>query len=666
MTDHSWILGIDTGGTYTDAVLFDPVSRAVAHTAKSPTTHAKLSTGILSAIRKLPREALAQVCQVSLSTTLATNACVEGRHGPVTLCIVGGSKKVVTERWQEFGLPQPEEILFLPGDVKLDGSVENLPSMEELAALLRGHIFPGDCVAVAGMLSNRNPVCEYAVAEAAKRLGAYTVCSRDVAPRELNLLRRAATALLNGRLIPVIGEFLKEMRLSLDALGITSPVYIVRSDGGLMSEAFAADHPVETLLCGPSASVSGVLALTDGLENALIADIGGTTTDLALIRDGQVVRTENGADIGGYRLSLGSACMETIGLGGDSRLYLDSHGALSLDEKRAEPICSLAARYGSSVLTALQALIASPYQGLRRTYEFFELVKMPEEVRLSETDAAICQALKEGPLPASVLAEQVGLDIYRMNTDHLEETGAILRCGFTLTDAMHLMGSFSAYDSEASRLAARYFTRILEIDEAELCRQAMELACRRLYRAAVRLILRQDAPDIPLDGGVDALIHLAYKSAGGLSAPAFPLNAALVGVGAPAAIFVPPAAEALSATAVLPPHGEVANAAGAAASVIHAEYAVEIRADNSPAGVTFLVLDGSAAGVYEEVEAAMEEAACRAEAGARALARSRGLLGELAVTVRTQRHLSTAATQDGDVTVDLGATVIATAGSSEV
>ena len=666
MLQTKLILGIDTGGTYTDAVLFDADSHAVVCAAKSPTTHSRLSEGILSAIRKLPEDALGQIIRVSLSTTLATNACVEGRHGPVTLCIVGGNRKVIFERWQEFGFPPPEEIVLVPGEVKLDGSVEGLPQPEEIRALLSGRVRPGDCVAVAGMLSNRNPVCEYAVAAAAKQLGAYTVCSRDVAPRELNYLKRASTALLNGRLIPVIGEFLREMRYSLDEMGVTAPVFIVRSDGGLMNEAFAAEHPVETLLCGPSASVSGVLALTEGLENAVVADIGGTTTDLALIRDGKVIRTENGANIGGYQLSVGSACMETIGLGGDTRLYLDSHGTLCLDKTRAVPMCVLASRYGERILQDLEALEDSPYQGLRRTYEFFELVRMPEEDRVSKEEYAVCRYLQDGPRPFSVLAEAVGSDIYTLKTQNLEEMGAIIRCGFTLTDAMHLHGDFTAFDAEGSRRAAKYFTRILEIDEAELCRRAITLAHGRLFRAAVLLALKQDSPDVPLDAGTESLISLAFSQPRGLLQTAFRLNASLVGAGAPAAIFLGGAAEPLGAPAVLPPHAEVANAVGAAASVIQAEFSVEIRTENSPEGVTFLVLGGSGIRAFEEIEPALEEAEKQAREGALELARQRGLLGELTVTVRSARNLSTAATQDGDITVDLGASVTATAQSAGV
>ncbi len=666
MNETGWILGIDTGGTYTDAVLFDPDSHTVVCSAKSPTTHARLSEGILSAIRKLPQEGLAKTVRVSLSTTLATNACVEGRHGPVTLCIAGGSRKVIFERWQEFGFPPPEEIVFVPGDVKLDGSVEGLPSVKELEALLCDRVRPGDCVAVAGMLSNRNPVCEYAVAEAAKQLGAYAVCSRDVAPREMNYLKRASTALLNGRLIPVIGEFLREMRYSLDKMGITAPVYIVRSEGGLMSEAFAAEHPVETLLCGPSASVSGVLALTEGLENAVVADIGGTTTDLALIRNGEVIRTENGASIGGYQLSVGSACMETIGLGGDTRLYLDGHGVLCLDQKRAVPMCVLASRYGDRILKDLEALEDSPYQGIRRTYEFFELVHMPDEDRVTAEEYAVCRFLQEGPRPFSVIAEAVGRDIYTLHIEHLEETGAVLRCGFTLTDAMHITGGFSAFDVRGSRMAAKYFTHILEIDEEELSRRAVSLAHHRLYRAAVHLCIRQESPELELDGGVDALIARAFTQPKGLMQPAFSMNAALVGAGAPAAIFLGGAAEPLGAPAILPLHAEVANAVGAAASVIHAEFTVEIRTENSPEGVAFLVLGGESIRVYEEYAPALAEAEKQAREGALNLARQRGLLGELIVEVGSHRNLSTAATQDGDVTVDLGGTVTATAKSAGV
>ena len=665
MDARALILGIDTGGTYTDAVLYDPRTREVVASAKALTTRQKLSTGILGAISALPGELLGGVTRVSLSTTLATNACVEGRSGPARLVIVGGSEKVVAERWQEFGLPRPEEILFLPGEVHLDGAVVGLPDPGELRTMLEGKIRPGSCYAVAGMLSNRNPVCEYTAAKVIRELGAYTVCSRDVAPTELNYLRRASTALLNGKLIPIIGEFLSEMRASLDQMGITAPVFIVRSDSGLMREEYAAEHPVETLLCGPSASVSGVLALTEGLQNAVVADIGGTTTDLSLIENGRVYSSGTGADIGGYRLSIGSVCLETIGLGGDTRLYLDSHGALCLDRRRAVPICVLASRYGKPVHDALDALMDSPYQGITRVYEFLELLRMPGEDEIGGDEKRICEILKDGPRSLAELAEATGRDLYTLRVAHLEEIGAVIRSGFTLTDAMHLTGKFTAFDASASRKIAWYFTRILDISPETLCKRAFAMAEYRLYRAAARLCLKRQDPDLVLDEGSEALTELAFSRSGRLIAPSFRMNADLVGVGAPAGVFLSGAAEPLGARPVLPRHSAVANAVGAAASVVSAEYTVNVRAEESAGGSGFTVVGGEEICVFEEMDEAIGEAKRQAEACARALARSRGLLGELRVTVTADRRTSVASTSDGDVTVNLGAVVTAVAESDE-
>ena len=302
------ILGIDTGGTYTDAALCQefPGGMKLLDSAKARTTKENLTIGIREAVSGLDKERLHQVSRVSLSTTLATNACVENMGGDVRLVLIDKNPPADKQVYADHGLPSPEQIVFLPGKINSEGVVMERPAKEEIIRALKPICRPGVCIAVSGMFSTRNPELEQEVAAEARRLGAKVVCGRDVAPGQLNYLRRAATALLNGRLQPLIRDFLESVGQALQELHIEAPIDIVRSDGSLMNHGFALEYPVETLLCGPAASVAGVIHLLGQRkfdyaappQDYLIADIGGTTTDLSLVRGGKAVRTENGVDIG--------------------------------------------------------------------------------------------------------------------------------------------------------------------------------------------------------------------------------------------------------------------------------------------------------------------------------------------------------------------------------
>ena len=183
-----YILGIDTGGTYTDAVIYKSEKSGgglVVASAKSLTTKDDLCIGIVGAVSALDPELLKLVGRVALSTTLAANACVEGRGSRCGLIIVGGDRGIVEQRAAEFGLLAASDICFLDGRIDLDGNEAepfDVHAREKIAKLIE--LVP--CVAVSGMLSNRNPAHEYKARDIVAELGGSSVCSVDVAPGELN------------------------------------------------------------------------------------------------------------------------------------------------------------------------------------------------------------------------------------------------------------------------------------------------------------------------------------------------------------------------------------------------------------------------------------------------------------------------------------------------
>lgn len=655
-------LGIDTGGTYTDAVIYNYDTETVLCASKALTTHDDLTRCILTAIRGLDSLYFAEINLVALSTTLATNACVEGRGSAARLVITGGDTKIVSARHAEFGLPPAEEIIFVDGRISLDGAVIEEPDWEAVCATLTEAAITDRSFAVAGMLASRNPALEYRVRDILSELGCEVVCSCDLAVNELNYLRRASSAYLNARLTPLIAEFIASVKASLNELNIDAPVYIVRSDGSLMSADFAVLRPIETLLCGPTASVAGAARLTNE-QNAIVADIGGTTCDLALIRGGIPVKNENGVSLGAWQTTVCATYIETFGLGGDSRIRVERDGTITLGPERVEPLCILADEY-PSVISELERMSASRYQGQPRRYEFFKLVRsVNNNAYFTPREREICRLLKNGPMAADALAEAVDQDIYTFRPGNLEKYGIIIRSGFTPTDAMHIAGIFTDYNTEAARLGAGYFTRLLSIDEEELCNLIFDRVRLMLYTGIIRLLMRDTyGAGFAESGDIARLAEKAwYNGENSFISAGFRTSATLIGVGAPTHIFVREVAEKLGTRSAVPVNAAVANAVGAAVSGVSVTREVEIRPSYTIGGLEgYYILSLQDNPFYNSYEDALSRAKTEAESSARTEAARRGLIGETEANVEITRNDSIASLEDGIIGIELGIFVRAT------
>lgn len=653
-------LGIDTGGTFTDAVIYDYEKRQVLCSSKTLTTREDLARCILAAIQALDETFFSDIRLVALSTTLATNACVEGRGSPARLVIIGGDKKIVASRHAEFGLPPAGEILYVEGRISLDGTIVEEPDWGQVRSMLSEAALTDRSFAVAGMLASRNPALEYRVRDILCELGCEAVCSCDLAVNELNYLRRASSALLNARLTPLISEFIASVKLSLSRLRVEAPVYIVRSDGSLMSADFAVLRPVETLLCGPAASVAGAAVLTNE-QNAVVVDIGGTTCDLALIRDGVPVRTADGVSLGPWQTTVCATYVDTFGLGGDSRVSVTDN-ILNLGPERVQPLCVLADEH-PEIIGELERMNASRYQGQSRRYEFFKLLRSPKNGSHIDTrEREICRLLEKGPMAVDALAEAIGQDIYTFRAHNLEKYGYIIRSGFTPTDAMHLAGIFSKYNSKASALGAGYFCRLLSINEDELCGLVFEKARLMLYTGIIRMLLRDSCGAEYADSAdIARLAEKSFMGGTDFIQTAFTTSSVLVGIGAPTHVFIDEVAKNLGTRSAVPVSASVANAVGAAVSGIRVTHEVEIRPSYTIGGLEgYYVLSLEDNPFYDSYEEALSRAKAEAESSARMEAARRGLTGEAEVKIDVMRNDSIASLEDGIISIELGIFVRAT------
>ena len=325
----SIVLGIDTGGTYTDSVLVDLAAGQVLAKAKALTDKNNLLESIINSIGGLAVSGCRQPERVVLSTTLATNAVVEGRGQAAGLILIG--------RRPPGDFPA-EVVRQVKGGLNIKGretvSVD-AAEVAEAAALMAGRV---QALTVSGYLSVRNPAQELEVRRLVQQVcDLPVVCGHELAS-ELGFYERTVTAVLNARLLPLIGDFLDAAEMALAGLGLKVPVYVVKGNGDMASVASIRERPVETILSGPAASLIGAVFLSR-VKNALVLDMGGTTTDSALVRDGRVPMRKDGAIVGAWRTLVSSADIATVGLGGDSRIRINAGGRLVFGPERALPAC---------------------------------------------------------------------------------------------------------------------------------------------------------------------------------------------------------------------------------------------------------------------------------------------------------------------------------------
>ena len=561
-------LGIDTGGTYTDAALYDLANNTVLREAKAPTTPHDLSVGIAQALDLFTGKELRSLSSVALSTTLATNACVENKGGRAALLLLGYDERLVDRLCAEYGLERAA-LTVLPGRHTQRGEEHEEPDWDAVRAWALQASGACGALGVAEYWGVRNPAYEMRALDILRESGLPAAAAHQLSG-EINSLKRAATTLLNLRLIPLMRELLDAVRSALDAREVTAPLWIVRGDGALMSERSALEKPVELLLSGPAASAQGGARLFGG-EDCLVVDTGGTTTDIAVLRGGRVALEEEGATVGGWRTGTRAAQVRTIGLGGDTRVTLGKDGELLLDVRRALPLCRLAQQM-PAVKDALRRMLAREE---RRGYHLGEwlMISRNNGQSADSSEAALLDALGDGPLSVEDAAAAVGVRPYFLNSARLEGSGTLLRSALTLTDLWHVTGQMSLYDAEAANLGVELLAQRLEIPPQELIRKALRLADRRMFALLSDHLLSRYSKRIDLS---EAIGH-SFDGTGDEISLRLTTSLPLVGIGAPAHLLLPQAAERLGTSAVLPEHAGVGGAVGAITGMVACEAEAVVR-----------------------------------------------------------------------------------------
>ena len=659
------LLGIDTGGTYTDAVLFDNQSGQVVAAAKALTTRHDLAIGIRGAAEAVLDSSgvePASIALVSLSTTLATNALVEGQGGRVGLVLIGFDDAAASRAGIADALRGDPCVRIGGGHDAAGRACEalDLPALDRAIADVKGTVA---AFAVAGMFSVRNPEHEIAVRDRVReRTGRPVTCGHELSSR-LDGPRRAMTCVLNARLVPTIQRLLDATDRSFAALGVSAPMMVVRGDGALVGARVARLKPVETILSGPAASLVGASHLT-GERDALVSDIGGTTTDYALLADGRPRIDPGGATVGGFRTMVEAVAMRTVGLGGDSEVRWGNEGRdgrsgqrLLIGPRRLVPLSLLATEHPDLVADTLEGQRAAPRRGDGIGRFALRIDAVDRDVGdPSRREAMLLDRLATGPVPLDRLLES------QAETGALESLvgrGLVMLCGVTPSDAAHVLGMHDTWDADAALAGLSLFAEQLDSRGVAIAPDAQTMS-----RAIVDALVDRSAEAL-LDAACDHDGHAwaelgryllrAARTSGERSLVDFSvrLDRPVIGLGAPAPAYYPAVAARLGTRAVVPEHAGVANAVGAVVGGVRVQAAGTIT---RPDDGLYRVFAGGSPRDFPDLETATAHASCMLEARARQDAIDAGA-GE--VDLSFERHDKVAVVEGHETLVE--STVVAVA-----
>jgi N-methylhydantoinase A/oxoprolinase/acetone carboxylase beta subunit len=658
MSKPHYIIGIDTGGTYTDAAIIDPVLKKVLCSAKAITTKGDYAIGVGEAMAAALKQAAhitgQQIAMVSVSTTLATNAVVEGHGSPVASLLIGFDDAMV-ER------------------TKIAASFPGLP----IIRIAGGHDHSGDerekldvvkLVEAVGKI--KNDVAAIAVSSTfAVRNAAHEKMARDIIAREtglpvtlstelssaLDAPRRALTAVLNARLISRITQLVKAVQSAMTSLDIDAPLMIVKGDGSLARAQSVAQHPIETVLSGPAASLIGAKWLT-GLDDLIMSDMGGTTTDIGVLLAGRPKVAEQGAEVGGWRTMVKAIDIKTIGLGGDSEVHIGLNGALDIGPQRAVPISLIGARY-PEVKAMLEGDLAEKEGGsLLGKFLLLPFGARQQSAQsaqgLTEREAEIFALVAERP----VALRRVAVSSAAMRAVHaLRKKGLIQFASLTPSDCAHVLGRQANWSADTALLATKLATRFRDMKVAtdERAQGFAQEVWSKTVALSARAILETLVPAKIADGEIVSAVCEGRPDLG-LARVSIVPRYPIVAVGGPVKVYYEELARRLEAQVMFADHCEVANAVGAAAGLVSHRVSYAVEGDGKG---LFRVQGQGTSEVFMSGAAAIAAAISKAEAAALAVAAEHGAF-EAQVKSEITRHLLPDAKDDDGL---LSAEIIAEA-----
>ena len=594
-------LGIDAGGTYTDAVIYDFKTGTTQCKGKALTTRWDFTIGIGRALEKLDPNQLKQVEMVALSTTLATNAIVEGDGQKVGLLLM-----------PPYGVYDPADYphdpkAVVPGRLSITGEEIEPVDASQVRQIVKRMVEKDrvNAFAVSGFAGAINPDHETTVRRIIRsETGLFVTCGHELSSI-LDFKIRATTAVLNARIVPRLGKLIANLEKALQAIGILAPIVVVKGDGTLMRAEMAKARPVETIFSGPAASVAGARHLT-GLEDALVVDMGGTTTDTAAVEHGSVRVCSTGSTVAGRRTHVRALDIRTAGLGGDSLIDREK-GIFSIGPRRVAPIAWLGSSFAGTdeAIDYLSTRLRS-FETSTRNMQILAITGSTDHFQPTEMEKTVLSLLQKRPHSIDELTRKTGVLIDRhLPVQRLEENFVVQRCGLTPTDLLHLAGEFRRWNTASVMPFFRMIAALSKRDETELRQELLETVSQNL---ALEILKRQLDDEVNPEAlhscpVCKALMNNVFSGGNSHYRLHIDFKRPVIGIGAPIAFFLPRAAAMIGARAVLPEHADVANAIGAITSNVVIERQVRII----PGGGSGFLIEGLSGAqrfnVFEEADA---------------------------------------------------------------
>jgi N-methylhydantoinase A/oxoprolinase/acetone carboxylase beta subunit len=536
---QKYIIGIDTGGTYTDAVLLEIQSGRIAAKTKVPTTHFDLARGTGEALTKLlatSGAAPTDIRSVSISSTLATNSVVENKGARVAVIVIGYVR--------HFKLPV-KAVVFVKGGHTIDGKEEEPLDIDYLVNLVQGLKNEVDAYGVCAAMSMKNPTHELVTEKAIAMLDPKPVfCSHRIS-KLTGMHERAATAGLHAKLMPIMAAFVDGVEKAMARLGLNCPATVIGGNGRALAAQRAVSEAAMTVASGPACTAHFGAAQTQ--ENALVIDVGGTTTDIAMVEKGHPILAAEGCRIGLWQTHVEAVDMHTAGIGGDSHVHVGERGELSIGPNRVTPL----AMVGDGLYPPADWLGVDSKSRL--------IVLRPEAMPLVP-DSEITNLLREtGRLTPATIRQRTGIGGIPLDVEleHLTRQQLIFECGFTPTDALHVLGKIDLGDRQAAAEGATILGRAVGLSAADFAELVLERTEELIENMIIDYVIGRSWQN-SLGG------FIASRKNHPVLGVEFSIKIPLIGIGAAARFLLPQVAERLRTTVSFPENCEVGNAIGAA------------------------------------------------------------------------------------------------------
>ncbi len=609
-----YVVGIDTGGTYTDAVLLDYRSRKVIAFSKTLTTRGNLTRGITKALKNLHIENADSVRLVGISSTLATNSIAEGKERKAGLILIGYDRELIAAYHLSAKFPTSHWAHFRGGHTT-QGLEKQPLDRKGIRQWVRQNSDQVDALAISAYFSPLNPLHEERALAAVRQTCSLPVVLGHHLSTKLDSIKRATTACLNASLVAVMQEFIEAVRKSLDKRGIHAPLMIVKGDGSLMPDTEAIQKPVETVLSGPAASAIGGRFLS-GQGNALVIDVGGTTTDMALVDNFKMSISEDGARVGMFETAVKAARIQTAAIGGDSRISIDTGGKVRVGPERVVPLSRLAARFPQVAKEVCSLKKKRELDRRSSDLEYWFLHKennAPLAPAINTRQRELITLLKDGPLNLTYILKK--LKVYhplQLMAGALIRQGLIEQASLTPTDLLHATGQMDTWCIEAARQAVKYACELFSLVPDTFAEETLDLVTARMAQEAIIFLGSQTAKN-QLPGQIDDpwgrwFVREAINGTSPYLAVALTSRFPVIGIGAPAEIFVKRIAGLLQAPFILPDYFPVANAVGAVAGSIIVEKEAIIYARCNKGAAVYVVQIEEKNVDFAEIEEAIDDA----------------------------------------------------------